>query len=624
MRLYSGSSEQFIQDSYTNQISQKLKSAFSNQYRHEPSPAEVRSWQNSLRAMSQTIEHAGLLDHGIMLEYQMPLSSCRLDCIVCGHDANEMPNAVIVELKQWDKCSPADGDRELLTWLGGAEREVLHPSAQVGQYKMYLEDTHPAFYEPPNSISLNACSYLHNYHPDVDDVLYSKKFSSILNRCPSFTADHFDKISDYLKQYLEAGHGLSILKRVEENRFRPSKKLMQHVGNVIHGKPEYILLDEQLVVYDKVLSLAKKGFHNRKKTALIVKGGPGTGKSVIAINLMADLMIGGYNAQYATGSKAFTSTLREAIGRRAAPQFKYFNSYQGADSNLIDVLICDESHRIREFSHNRFTPKPKRTNVPQVTELLNVSQVCVFFIDDKQAVRPDEKGSVEHIKSYAGKMEVDIFEYELQVQFRCAGSESFVNWVNNTLGIEQTPNILWNQKEDFDFQIFSSPNELENAIREKSTNGFSARMTAGFCWPWSKNLNDDRTLKKDVKIGNFNRPWNARHDATRLPKNIPKAQLWAYDPNGINQIGCIYTAQGFEFDYVGVLFGEDLRYDLDLQQWIGDEQKSADTVVRRSKDKFVDLTKNTYRVLLSRGMKGCYVYFMDKNTERFFRTRMEV
>jgi len=121
----------------------------------------------------------------------------------------------------------------------------------------------------------------------------------------------------------------------------------------------------------------------------------------------------------------------------------------------------------------------------------------------------------------------------------------------------------------------------------------------------------------------FKRPWNARHDATRLPPSIPKAQLWAYDPNGISQIGCIYTAQGFEFDYVGVIIGEDLIHDLDSGKWMGKRENSADPVVKRSKDKFLELTKNTYRVLLSRGLKGCYVHFINKDTERFFKSRME-
>jgi DUF2075 family protein len=216
-----------------------------------------------------------------------------------------------------------------------------------------------------------------------------------------------------------------------------------------------------------------------------------------------------------------------------------------------------------------------------------------------------------------------VAEHELEVQFRCAGSETFVGWVNNTLGIQRTANVLWNQdEEEFDFRTFGSVQTLEDAIRSRAAEGFSARMTAGFCWPWSK-PNRDGTLVEDVVIGEYRRPWNARGDAGRLAPGIPKEVHWAHDPKGIDQVGCVYTAQGFEFDYIGVIFGPDLTYDFDRQEWHGNKDQSRDTTVKRSGERFPELVKNTYRVLLSRGMKGCYVYFMDEDTRRFFASRME-
>jgi DUF2075 family protein len=621
MRLYAGTSQQFFQDTVQNQIAEKLKLAFFNYFRYYPSPSEISSWRNSLRAVSQVFQYANLTDHGIILEYQLPLTSRRLDCLICARDAKTKDNAVIIELKQWDKCEAASGDNEITTWVGG-KREVLHPSVQVGQYKMYLEDTHTAFHTDGDSIILNACSYLHNYNYYSDDVLFSEKFKKALEDYPLFTADDVNKLKNYLTIKLERGDGIDVLKRIEESKYRPSKKLMDHVGNIIKGKSEYILLDEQQIVYDKVLSCSKEGFHDKQKTVIVVKGGPGTGKSVIAINLMADLLLKGYNAHYATGSRAFTETLRRIIGSRGAAQFKYFNSYSEAENNEIDVLIADEAHRLRITSNSRFTPKHKRLDIPQVEELINASKVATFFIDDDQIVRPGEIGSAQYIKEYALKNNCRIFEYELEAQFRCNGSDAFVNWVNNTLGIKRTANVIWDLYEEFDFRVFDSPAKLENAIREKVKAGHTGRVTAGFCWDWS-NPNPDGTLKDDVTIGDYHRPWNARPEARILALGIPKSNIWAHDSNGIDQIGCIYTAQGFEFDYVGVIFGNDLVYNFDKQAWEGHPENSADNVVKRSRDKFIDLVKNTYRVLLSRGMKGCYVYFMDKETERFFKSRTE-
>lgn len=620
MRLYSGSSQQFITDAIHNQIADKLKTAFFSYYRFNPSPNEVNSWRNSLRAISQVFQHAELNDHGVLLEYQLPLTSKRLDCMICGKDEGNRDHAVIIELKQWDSCSESNSANEVVTWVGGAHRDILHPSVQVGQYQQYLSDVHTAFHEGVDPVVLQACSYLHNYGRKGDDVIFDAKFRDVLEKYPLFTCDDVDPLKEYLVQKLIKGMGLDVLKRVEQSRYQPSKKLMDHVGNVIKGSSEYILLDEQLVVYDKVIECVESGFKDRRKNVLIVRGGPGTGKSVIAINLMADLLLKGHNSHYATGSKAFTETLRKIIGARGAPQFRYFNSYVEADPNEIDVLIADESHRIRKTSNDRY--RPGRSKLEQIDELLRVGRVCVFFIDDDQVVRPDEVGSSCYIRTKAESCNAKVYDYELEAQFRCSGSDAFVNWINNTLGIKKTANVIWDQHDVFDFKIFATPDELEKAIRKKSAEGSTARLTAGFCWKWSKEKANG-TLEDDVVIGDYRRPWNAKHDAKRLAPGIPKAHLWAYDSNGINQIGCVYTAQGFEFDYVGVIFGNDLRYDFDGQTWIGDRAHSADNVVKRSKDQFLELVKNTYRVLLSRGMKGCYVHFMDKDTERFIKSRIE-
>jgi hypothetical protein len=375
-------------------------------------------------------------------------------------------------------------------------------------------------------------------------------------------------------------------------------------------------------VFERIRATVKSGFFGRRKQVVIVHGGPGTGKSVLAINLMAELLRDGRNAHYATGSKAFTETLWEVIGSRSRATFKYFNSYGRAEFNEVDVLICDESHRIRDTSNSRYTKRELQSTKPQVRELLEAAKVAVFFIDDRQTVRPNEIGSTKHIREHALAVGAELSEYQLEVQFRCAGSDGFVNWIDNTLGIQRTANVIWDGADGFDFQILRSPQELEIAIRQRAAEGFTSRVAAGFCWPWSP-PRPDGTLVDDVVIGDYRRPWDAKPGNWRLAPGIPSAALWATDPNGINQVGCVYNIQGFELDYVGVIWGKDLVYDFDRQTWAGDKTQSADSVVKRSKEQFVDLVKNTYRVLLSRGIKGCYVHFLDRNTERFVRTRIE-
>ena len=473
--------------------------------------------------ISAIFQNADLLDHGIILEYQLPMSSRRIDCLICGKNDKKRDNAVIIELKQWSKCEESIGENEVNTWVGGAKRDVLHPSAQASQYRWYLQDSHTAFYEGTEPVELHSCAYLHNYDYDPGDVIFAAKFRQLVSESPIFTADDTDKLSSYLWNNLSNGDGIPVLTRIEESQYRPSKHLMDHVSEMIKGNPQYVLLDEQKVIYDKIFALVKGGFHNKQKYAIIIKGGPGTGKSVVAINLMADLLAQHYNAQYATGSRAFTQTLRKAIGPRGSIQVKYFNSYGSAQQNDIDVLICDESHRIRETSNNRYTLKTKYSPSPQIDELFKAAKVVVFFIDDQQVVRPKEIGSSYYIKDAAERHRAVVLEHELEIQFRCNGSEGFVNWIDNTLCIGRTANVLWSSEEEFDFKIFDSPLELENTIKDKVSQGFTGRVTAGFCWPWARQLNDDGTLVDDVVIGDYVRPWNARDELSRLPKGIPKA-----------------------------------------------------------------------------------------------------
>jgi hypothetical protein len=326
---------------------------------------------------------------------------------------------------------------------------------------------------------------------------------------------------------------------------------------------------------------------------------------------------------HATGSKAFTTTLRKSLGSRTAHLFKYFNSFTQHKENEIDVLICDEAHRIRETSNSRFTRWENRSNIPQAEELIRAAKVSIFFIDEYQIVRPDEVGSVRLIKDTAKRLGIEdseMFDFELKTQFRCSGSDGYLNWVDNTLGIRDTANRILTGNEKMEFKIFDSPHKLYEAVKEKNRQKpNSARLVAGFCWPWSK-PNPDGTLKNDVVIGDFKMPWEGK-PGEKLAKNIPPAPLWAYDPNGVNQVGCIYTIQGFEFDYVGVIFAKDLVYDHEKKEWVGKLENSCDPSVKKSKD-FTRHAKHVYRTLLTRGMRGCYVYFMDKNTEKFFRSRI--
>jgi uncharacterized protein len=623
MQLYAGTSKDFITDATRNGIARKLERSFLDAFHYKPSLQEVMSWQNSLFRMAFALQEGDFMDHGVLLEYQLPLSSMRLDCMVTGHSDGGQPYSVIVELKQWSDVEESNAEDCVTTWVAGSKKDILHPSRQVGQYEEYLRDMHSVFVN--GEVGLRSCAFLHNLSYNPENEIFAPRHAHVLKQYPAFAGDQQDNLITYMGDLLRAGGGQKVLEEVLKSKFAPSKKLLEHTSQVVQDQKAYVLLDSQQVVFAKVLAEAREGAKasKLKKTVVLVHGGPGTGKSVIALHLLGRLSGESLNVMHLTGSKAFTENMRKVVGSRAAAQFGYFNVNKKGElpPNQFDALVLDEAHRLRDTSKDRFTKPVDWSGLPQIDELIHIARVSVFFIDDRQIVRPGEVGSSELIAEAAKRAGAKLLEYELDAQFRCSGSDGFINWVDNTLDVRRTANVLWTQSDPYEFRIVASVAELERKIREKATEG-SARLVAGFCWPWS-NPNPDGSLTSDVQVDAWSMPWNARPDAGRLGKGIPKSAFWASDPGGLDQVGCIYTAQGFEFDYVGIIFGLDLRYDWDQNEWVGDKKKSHDTVVKRSNDQFLGLVKNTYRVLFTRGIKGCYVHFMDEGTRKFFQSRLE-
>lgn len=474
MHLYSGMTTDFIADATHNRIGEKLKAAFFDYFRYNAPPSEVSAWQNSLRAMSDVVQLASLDNHGIVVELQLPLSSKRLDCLITGHDDAEHPQAVIVELKQWTTAAPSPIDDCVSVFLGGHERDVLHPSAQVGGYERYLLDVHTAFTD--GSVGLASCAFAHNAVFDPLSALWGDAYRSLLDRWPLYAGDQVGVFATFLATRLEGGDGRPVLEDILKGRYRPHKRLLEHTARMIRREPTYVLLDEQQVAFNHIMGRLRDRQASSDQSVFLIKGGPGTGKSVIAVNLVAELSAAGYVTQHATGSKAFTENLRRVVGSRAKVQFNYFNSFGGAEPLVLEALICDEAHRIRESSNSRFTKKHARSDGPQIEELMRAAKVSVFFIDDRQVVRPGEVGSSKLIRETAARLGIPVVEHELETQFRCGGSDAFVGWIDNTLEIAPTPYVLWDPKEEFDFQIVDTPQELESMIRTRASEGYSARQ----------------------------------------------------------------------------------------------------------------------------------------------------
>ena len=500
MQLFAGSSEDFVEEAVQKQIAARLGDTYYDYYRFRASASEFTSWRNSLSALAYQLRYSGVRDHGVVLEMQLPLSSARLDAFIFGRSPAGGESAVLVELKQWSEAAPSEWDDCVETWLGGAVRKVLHPCVQARSYAQYLEDMHSSFDRANDGIAIAPCAWLHNMHPGAAGVLRGGRFAPLLAEVPLFLGSDADAFRDYFERTVGAGHGMPIMERALSGIHAPSRNLLEQTAAMVRGEPRYRLIDDQIIAFNAVLALVRRAQKDKRERALVVvKGGPGTGKSVIALNLLGVLSQMGANVQHATGSKAFTENLWRVLGPRSKAQIRFFNNFGQSAAGSVDVILADEAHRLRATSNHRFTRKELKSERSQVDEIVEAAKVAVFFIDDHQAVRADEVGSSLLLRETAVRHGARFETIDLRTQFRCAGSDEYIDWVDQLLEIRKTGVVRF-ESTDFDVRSFDDPMALEAAIEAHVRAGRNARMTAGFCWPWSM-PNADGTLVDDVRVG---------------------------------------------------------------------------------------------------------------------------
>lgn len=588
-----------------NFIEEMLAEQMAIQVGQRPSPGERRSWHRSLPMLAADLRDAGLHDVEMLIEYRLPLTSKRADVVLAGHGRRSGdPTYVVVELKQWSDAHRFEDSEDLVS-VNGYGRPVTHPIDQVRGYCEYLLDFATAVQD---NVVLGV-AYLHNATDHgVHDLLGVRQDS----QGRIFTGQRRGEFQKFLRDTFSDANGADAADLLLGSRIAPSKQLLALAAEEVQHREQFVLLDEQRDAYNYVMHCVNDARRANTKTAIVVSGGPGSGKSVIALSLMGELARQGRTVVHATGSRSFTETLRKVAAVRAPrvrTAFQYFNSFMESQPNDIECLILDEAHRIRQTSANRFTKAALRTGRPQIDELLSAARVPVFLLDQYQVVRPGELGTAHDIEVAARAKGLEVMHVDLDAQFRCGGSVDYVRWVESLVGITDTEEPEWTGT-DFDVNVMESPAELEAWLQSKLDKGYNARMAAGYCWPWS-DPRPDGTLVPDVKIGSWSRPWNLK--GNRSVGGAPAAALWATDPAGFGQVGCIYTAQGFEYDYAGVIIGPDLVWRDGA--WISNRAGNKDPDFRNTKkvsdEDFDRLVRNVYKVLLTRGLRGVGIYSTD-------------
>lgn len=590
-----------------NTLVSAMSSKFAFKYGYRASAAEQRSWERSLAVLTNDLHDAGLEDVEVLLEYQLPLTSRRVDALLCGvHPRTGEASYVVVELKQWSKAAPVDGTDDVVLEDGRGRR--LHPAAQVGAYCDYLADFNAALEDSTSRLS--GVAYLHNADDDGVAGLWHYQQSATRRM---FAGQRRGEFLRFLKERLAPEGGADAADELLSAAVRPSKQLLDLAAKEVREREQFVLMDEQRVAYSMVLRTVEKARRANTKEVVVVTGGPGSGKSVIALSLLGELSRQGRSVLHATGSSAFTQTLRKVAGHReprVRALFSNYNNFVDAEQNGLEILINDEAHRIRETSTNRWTPAAKRSGRPQVEDLIDAARVSVFLLDEHQVVKPGERGSVADIVAAAERLGCNVFRVDLHDQFRCGGSRAYEEWVLRLLGLAPGGPTTWSGDDAFELDVAGSPAAMEFRLRARLNDGYSSRIAAGYCWNWSKPKAD--VLFPDVQIGEWKRPWNNPQD-TRVG-DAPGRPFWASDPSGFDQVGCVYTAQGFEYDYGGVIVGDDLVWRTD--RWEARPEHNKDNQVRRAHpDDFDRAIRNTYKVLLTGGVRGTLVFSTDPETQ---------
>ncbi len=612
MLVYEGTKNSFEEDVINGVISTRIEELFVKMGIPKEQKNELISWRNSLPRMANILADRRIDDEvQVAIEFQIPLTSKRVDFMIAGTDGSS-DNIVVIELKQWEKCTATSRENVVQTYLGGTLRDVAHPSQQAYSYAKLIENFNESVHE--ESINLIPCAFLHNYESQFKKELFHEKYSDIISLAPSFIMEDGSKLRDFIAKYVSKPSSKKLFEIIDNGKLKPSKSLQDTIGSILNGNKEFELVDEQLVAYSTILKLVQNTISDDKKHTVIVQGGPGTGKSVIAINLLAKIIKNGFVCNYVTKNSAPRTTFASKLirGKHTLSYlkglFKGSGSFYDVPANTYDCLIIDESHRLNEKS-GLFKNKGEN----QIKELINASKISVFFIDEDQMVTTKDIGTFDGIKHWANLLGSTVHHNQslvLSSQFRCNGSDGYLAFLDNLLGIRQTANYNYFDI-DYDIQVFDDPNVMREKLREKNDNN-KARMIAGYCYPW--NSQKDKSQYDVFLENNFTAQWNFTTDS------------FAIDPNSFDQVGCIHSTQGLEFDYVGIIIGKDLVYKDDKVITDASKRAKSDASIKGlngRKELGDKIIRNTYKTLLSRGQKGCYVYCEDKELGKYIREKIE-
>lgn len=371
--------------------------------------------------------------------------------------------------------------------------------------------------------------------------------------------------------------------------------------------------------------------------SIIIDGSAGTGKTILAIFLMK-LLVSDVDSLFNLEDTIEDVEEQNLVSdlKRAFPHpkiavvvpmtslrntlKKVFKNIKGLSAKMVigpsdvarekyDILIVDEAHRLRRrvniTNYKSFDDSNKILGFDNTgTELdwiLKQSTNQIFFYDAAQSVKPSDIPK----EKFDSLMEQS-FQIKLQSQMRVKGGNDYISFVDKLLNVQMDSKTSLFVSEEYDFRLFDSLAEMLALIRQKEKEVGLSRLVAGYSWEWkSRNAN-----VPDIEIENLKLKWNS------------ESSEWINSKNAIDEVGCIHTTQGYDLNYTGVIFGNEISYDpvkaeisIRAKNYHDRNGKSGIKDPQQLKSYIV----NIYKTLMFRGIRGTFVYACDENLREYLR-----
>ncbi len=626
MIIYAETKRTFLRDVDDNRLHPKLCDAFRR--RTGGLPADHKVWADEYTRFSLALRNAKVNDEArVAIEYHLSAAGrFRVDVLLAGNDGTQ-DHGVIIELKAWDQAGTTDIDGMVWAPVGGG-RARQHPCEQARGYKGLVLRFNESVRD--SGIGLEAAAYLFNLQRRSPEPLEDARYREALDGARLFLANDVAELRGFLERHLRFRPHVDAIDLIEKGKLTPAPALVERVSSMLEGNEDFHLIDEQFEAYRILRHAMWVAPDDGKRHVFVVQGGPGTGKSVIAVRLLADALRRKRMAFMVAPNKAFRDTLVESMARgnegyRDDGQALIRSSWSFAEedyakSEALEVLIVDEAHRLKDKAY-------QYRGKSMVEDMVRASRISVFFLDETQRVTWSDAGSLARIDAAARKFGAAVHPVlPLSAQFRCAGSDGYLNWVDDVLQIRPTANFDNWASGDYEFDVFDRAEDLHAALRARNGDN-KARLIAGYSWPWPTKTRGRTDGGAHVVADGLSLPWNY-DDAN-----------WATAPDAIDQVGCVHTCQGVEFDWIGVLIGPDLTFRDDRVVGVPERRAKTDKSLHGSKkelkaagrdaakrdsvlERIQQIIKNTYKVLMTRGRRGCFVWCADAALRDYLRRRL--